>query len=155
MTSAVLERSIDGYLSDFMKRAVFSYKRLRNNEVLLSKEVFVKLGLSQPAWITLESPSKYMHVALAFIQPIELSSAKETIHLSPMLEQCFGQASFITIKPYKGKVAAQTLDGGARTLQGKSEAKCEDDIIHWRHGFLPKITQLEVELISSDSDDLP
>ena len=67
VTSSVLERSVDLYLSDFMKRAVYSYKRMRNNEVLISKEVFIKLGLSQPAWVTLESPNRYMHLALAFI----------------------------------------------------------------------------------------
>ena len=46
VTSNVLQRDIDVYLSEFMKRAVYSYKRMRNNEVFLSKEVFIELGLS-------------------------------------------------------------------------------------------------------------
>ena len=64
-------RSIDTYTSTFVKKALHEYSRLQNSEVLMSKDVFVSLGLSQPAWITIEAESKYMHLAMAFHVPNE------------------------------------------------------------------------------------
>ena len=46
LRSRVLKRPIDNYLSTFAKKAMYAYKRVTNSEVLLSKDVFVALGLS-------------------------------------------------------------------------------------------------------------
>ena len=97
LRSRVLKKPIDSYLTKTVKKATYAYRRLTNSEVLMSKDVFVSLGLSQPAWVTIEAETKYMHLAMAFMMPHDYEDEsfplgedkRDAIVLSPMLDACY------------------------------------------------------------------
>ena len=145
LRSRVLKKPIDNYLSTFAKKAIYAYKRVTNSEVLMSRDVFVTLGLSQPAWITIEAESKYLHLAMAFMLPSDFEDdelpleddKRDSIVLSPMLEACYSPNSHVVVKPYKGRIECQ---------DSEEEQLCTD-IIHWQSGFMPRVNSIEFELI--------
>ena len=71
-----LQQPIDTYLTehDTIKQQISEYKRLPNSEVLLSENIFVQLGLCQPAWVSLESQSAYSHVVIAYLASPSMDS---------------------------------------------------------------------------------
>ena len=81
---------------------MYTYKRLKNSEILLSKAVFIRLGLCQPAWVTLEASQAYSHIAVAYMnQQIddEEDKMEDQIWLSPMLSRAFdGTESIVVYK---------------------------------------------------------
>ena len=145
LKSRILRQPIDTYTSSFVRKALNEYTRLTNSEVLMSKDVFVALGLSQPAWITIEAESKYMHLAMAFMMPsgyeddmdVADDDKRDTIVLSSMLESCYSPQSYLTIKPYKGRIECQDSE----------EAKNCTDIYNWQSGLMPRVTSIEFELL--------
>ena len=138
-----MKNPIDNFTSAFVKKAVHEYQRLQNSEVLMSRDVFVSLGLSQPAWITIEAESKYMHLAMAFILPNNYEDdqfplgddRQDVIVLSPMLESCYEPQSHLVIKPYKGQIECQ---------DSQEERSCTD-VYNWQSGFMPRVISIDLE----------
>ena len=102
-----LDKPMDRLLaSEAHKRTreqMFAYKRLWNSEVLLSEAVFIELGLCQPAWVAIETPDAYSHIAVAYmsaeLKDDDIDEDFGAIWLSPMLSRAFDGAKRLAVRP--------------------------------------------------------
>ena len=148
----VLNRPIDNYLENEAhqrtREQMYTYKRLKNSEILLSKAVFIRLGLCQPAWVTLEASQAYSHIAVAYMnQQIddEEDKMEDQIWLSPMLSRAFDGTESIVV--YKN---TEQIQSGPRCIQSNIEGGPAVDIMHWQATGLPTVAKLCVEVLHSE-----
>lgn len=62
-----MSKPIDSYLSEAQRKRMFGYARLKENEILLPRDAFIKLGLPQPAFVSVSQPDQYLKLAVAFM----------------------------------------------------------------------------------------
>ena len=62
-----MSKPTDHYLPPTQKKRMFGYQRLVQNEIVMPKSAFLKLGLPQPAFVSVSQPDHYLKLAIAYM----------------------------------------------------------------------------------------